>query len=67
MFPLQVVKFGSVIEQDLLTLKAPITTLADDEFCNIFPNFQKIQRMILHKNRLTAEDSHEIPYLIYYF
>ena len=23
-----------------LTLKAPITTEADDKFCNIFPNFQ---------------------------
>ena len=22
-----------------LTLKAPITTAADDKFCNIFPNF----------------------------
>ena len=24
-----------------LTLKAPITTAADNKFCNIFPNFQK--------------------------
>ena len=24
-----------------LTLKAPITTAADDSFCNIFPNFRK--------------------------
>ena len=24
-----------------LTLKAPITTAADDKFCDIFPNFQK--------------------------
>ena len=24
-----------------LSLKAPITTAADDKFCNIFPNFQK--------------------------
>ena len=23
------------------TLKEPITTAADDKFCNIFPNFQK--------------------------
>ena len=23
----------------ILTLKAPITTAADDKFCNIFPNF----------------------------
>ena len=25
----------------LLTLKAPITTAADDKFFNIFPNFRK--------------------------
>ena len=25
----------------ILTLKAPITTAADDKFCNIFPNFRK--------------------------
>ena len=24
-----------------LTLKAPITTAADDKFCDIFPNFRK--------------------------
>ena len=24
-----------------LTLKAPITTAADDKFCDIFPNFEK--------------------------
>ena len=24
-----------------LTIKAPITTAADDKFCNIFPNYQK--------------------------
>ena len=27
---------------DGLTLKAPITTSAEDKFCDIFPNFQKI-------------------------
>ena len=26
---------------ETLTLKAPITTAADDKFCDIFPNFQK--------------------------
>ena len=25
----------------VLTLKAPITTAADDKFCKIFPNFRK--------------------------
>ena len=32
-----------------LTLKAPITTAADDKFCNIFPNFQRYQQTILMK------------------
>ena len=27
--------------QAILTLKAPITTAADNKFCIIFPNFQK--------------------------
>ena len=27
--------------EDSLTLKAPITTAADDKFCDIFPNFRK--------------------------
>ena len=27
----------------LLTLKAPITTAADDKFCDIFSNFRKIK------------------------
>ena len=26
---------------NVLTLKAPVTTAADDKFCNIFPNFRK--------------------------
>ena len=25
----------------VLTLKAPITTAADDKFCDVFPNFRK--------------------------
>ena len=31
--------FDTDMEQ--LILKAPITTAADDKFCDIFPNFQK--------------------------
>ena len=50
-----------------LTLKAPITTAADDKFCDIFPIFRQKLGMIFHKNRLPADDSHEISYLICYF
>ena len=50
-----------------LTLKASITTAADDKFCDIFPNFRKKLGMILHENRLPADDSHEISCLICYF
>ena len=46
---------------------APITTAADDGFCNIFPNFRKKSGMIFHENRLPADDSHEISYLIVTF
>ena len=49
-----------------LTLKAPITTAADDKFCDIFPNFRKV-RYNIHENRLLADDSHEISCLICYF
>ena len=49
-----------------LTLKAPITTAADDKFCNIFLNFRKNKAMIFYKNRLPADDSHEMSYLICY-
>ena len=50
-----------------LTLKAPITTAADDKFCEIFPNFRKkIRYMIFHEIRLPADDSHEISCLICY-
>ena len=31
------------------TLKAPITTEADDKFRDIFPNFRKKEGMILHE------------------
>ena len=49
-----------------LTLKEPITTAADDKFCDIFSNFRKEEGIILHENRLPADDSHEISYLICY-
>ena len=42
------------------------TTTADDTFCDIFPNFRK-KGMILHENRLAADDSHEISCLICFF
>ena len=42
-----------------LTLKAPITTAADDILCDIFLNFQMKLGMIFHKNHLPADDSHE--------
>ena len=29
------------MQELILTLKAPITTAADEKFCDIFPNFQK--------------------------
>ena len=45
-----------------LTLKASITTSAADKYWDIFPNFG----MILHGNRLLADDSHEISCLICY-
>ena len=51
----------------LLTLRVPITTAADDKFCNIFTIFQKKIRYVFHENRLPADDSHEISCLISYF
>ena len=48
-------------------LKVPITTAADDKFWDIFPNFRQKKGMILHENRLPADDSHEISCLICYF
>ena len=48
----------------LLTLKAPITTAADDKFFNIFPNFRKKEGMIFHENCLPADNSHEISCLL---
>ena len=41
-------------EKSKLTLKEPITTAADDKFCDIFP-------------RMPTDDSHDISYLICYF
>ena len=51
----------------ILTLKAPIRTAADDKFCDIFPNFRQKKGMILHENRLPADDSHEISCLLGHF
>ena len=48
----------------ILTLKAPITTAADDKLSQ----FRKKKiGMIFHENRLPADDSHEISCLIRYF
>ena len=52
---------------DILTLKEPITTAADDKFCDVFPNFRQKEGMIFHENCLSAEDSHEQSCLICYF
>ena len=41
--------------------------LAPLKICNIFPNFLTERGMIIHENRLPADDSHEISYLICYF
>ena len=67
MLPLQsfdinvkVVKDDVQLETKFLTLKAPITTEADDKFCNIFPSFQQKLGMIFHVNRLLADNSYEI-------
>ena len=43
-----------------LTLKAPITAAADYKFRYTFPNFWQKYGMVLHENRLPADDSHEI-------
>ena len=56
---------GAAIKE-ALTLKAPITTAADEKFCDIFSNFKK-KGMIFHENCLPADDSHEISCLICYF
>ena len=42
-------------------------TAADDKFCGIFSNFRQKYGMIVHENRLPADDSHEISCLIGYF
>ena len=51
----------------VITPKAPITTAADDKFCDIFTNFRQKKGMILHVNCLPADDSHEISCLFGYF
>ena len=50
-----------------LTLKVPITTAADDTFCDIFLNFRKKYGMIFHENCLPTDNSREISCLIFYF
>ena len=50
----------------MLSLKAPITTAADNKFFNVFPKFKKKLGMIFHENLLPADDSHEISCLIYF-
>ena len=40
------------IRTECLTLNGPITTAADDKFCDIFPNFRKKEGMIFHENYL---------------
>ena len=47
--------------------RAPLTSAADDKFCDISPNFCQKSDMILHENGLPADDSHEISCLIGYF
>ena len=34
-------KHLKMVSNCMFTLKAPITTAADDNFCDIFPNFRK--------------------------
>ena len=50
-----------------LTLKAPITTAADDKLCDTFLIFPKKLGMIFHENCLPADNSHEISCFICYF
>ena len=40
-----------------LTLKAPITTAADDKFCDIFPYFQKIRYGISLESSASRRES----------
>ena len=56
---------GAVQKQDkLLSLKAPPIFAADDifKFCRFIKNNKS--GMIFHENRLLADDSHEISFLI---
>ena len=50
----------------MLTLKAPTIIAADDnfKFCWFFKKKKKYG-MLLHEDRLLADDSHEISYLIF--
>ena len=60
-------KIQNCLREFVLTLKAPITTAADDNFCDIFLIVRKKEGMVFRENRLPADDSHEISYLICYF
>ena len=57
----------TIVKIKCLNLKAPITSAADGKFCDTFPNFRQKKGMILYKNRLPADDSHEITCLIFLF
>ena len=57
---------GQIPEPDL-TLKAPITTAADDKLCDTFPNFREKYVMLFHEKCMPADNSHEISCLICYF
>ena len=55
-----------VFPRKKLTLKAPPIICRRQHF-QILPLFQNFQNgMIFHENRLLADDSHEISYLIYF-
>ena len=49
----------------ILTLKAPITTAADDSQKYFFFIFQRKQVLAFHVNRLPADDSHEMSRLVF--
>ena len=51
----------------ILALKVPITSAADDKFCDIFAYFRIKQGIIFHENHLPAEDSHEMSFRIVIF
>ena len=68
-FPLKIAHVSIENNSGHLTLKAPISTAADNKFCHIFPNLAKKNKigMIFHENCQPADDSHEISCLICFF